>query len=45
MNGIEFLFVCYLVAFSIWNIQMYIELYSIKNDLAAIRRLLENKRG
>lgn len=39
----EFLFVCYLIAFSIWNILIWDKLFDIKDELSAIRRLLENK--
>lgn len=41
----EFLFSCFLIAFSIWNAVMWSTLSYIKDDLSAIRRLLENKDG
>lgn len=37
----EFLFVCYLIAFSIWNILMWNKLSDIKDELSRIRRMLE----
>ena len=41
----EFLFVCYMIAFSLWNCYIWWRLSSIKDDLSAIRRLLEKKEG
>ena len=37
----EFLFVCYLIAFSIWNTLMYNKLSDIKDELSRIRRMFE----
>ena len=39
------LFVCYMIAFSLWSCIIWSKLSDIKDDLSAIRRVLGNVEG